>query len=56
MVALIVTFVLVPLAAVSIDLSNLYSNRRHMQNAADAASLAGAQTMNDVRMGNAPYG
>ncbi len=44
-VALVVVFVVLPVAAVSVDLSNAYANRRHMQNAADAAAQAGAQVM-----------
>lgn len=45
LVSLIVVFILIPVAAVAVDMSSLYSNRRSMQNAADAASQAGAQQM-----------
>lgn len=53
LVCLFVVFVLTPVAGISIDLSNAYSNRRQMQNAADAAAQAGAQTMQNVRQGTA---
>lgn len=51
LVCLFIVFLIIPVAAVSVDLSNAYSNRRQMQNAADAASQAGAQYMNEVRLG-----
>jgi len=53
LVSLIVVFILIPVAAVSVDSSNLYSNRRQMQNAADAASQAGAEVMESVFQGAA---
>jgi len=50
LVALLIVFLIIPVSAVSIDLSNAFSNRRQMQNAADAAAQAGAQEMNLVRL------
>jgi Flp pilus assembly protein TadG len=54
LVCLVVAFLVIPVAAVSVDLSNAYSNRRQMQNAADAASQAGAQVMAAVEQGAQP--
>jgi Flp pilus assembly protein TadG len=54
LVCLVVAFLVIPVAAVSVDLSNAYSNRRQMQNAADAASQAGAQIMAAVQQGAQP--
>lgn len=53
LVCIFIVFLTVPVAAVSVDLSNAYSNRRQMQNAADAASQAGAQQMDAVKRGTA---
>jgi len=49
LVAIAVVFLVVPMAAIAVDLSNGYSNRRQMQNAADAASVAGAEQLLRVR-------
>jgi Flp pilus assembly protein TadG len=53
LICLFVVFLVLPVAAVSVDLSSAYANRRQMQNAADAAAQAGAQTMAAVRQGTA---
>lgn len=49
-ISLLIVFIIIPVAAVSVDLSNAFSNRRQMQNAADAAAQAGADKMNQVRL------
>ena len=38
-------FVLLGIAALAVDVGKLYGERRQMQNAADAAALAGADEM-----------
>ena len=53
LVCLFVVFIVIPVAGVAVDLSSGYANRRQMQNAADAAAQAGAQTMLAVRQGTA---
>lgn len=53
LVALTVVAVFIPIAAVAVDLSSAFSNRRVMQNAADAASMAGARRLGDARRGAA---
>lgn len=53
LICLFIVFLVIPVAGVSIDLGSAYANRRQMQNAADAAAQAGAQTMESVRQGTA---
>lgn len=53
LICLFVVFLVVPIAGISVDLSSAYANRRQMQNAADAAAEAGAQTLEAVRQGTA---
>lgn len=49
----LVVAVMLPVAAVAVDLSAAFANRRQMQNAADAAAMAGAQQLADARSGDA---
>jgi Flp pilus assembly protein TadG len=53
LVVFLVVAVMLPVAAVSVDLSAAFANRRQMQNAADAAAMAGAQQLADARGGDA---
>jgi len=53
LICLLIVFLVLPIAAVSVDLSNAYSNRRQMQNGADAGAQAGAETMERVLQGAA---
>lgn len=48
-ISLLIVFIIIPVAAISIDLSNAFSNGRQVQNAADAAALAGAQTLQQLK-------
>lgn len=45
---------LVMLAALAVDGGNAYANRRHMQNAADAAAMAGARELAQQRWADSP--
>ena len=45
----LVVAVMLPVAAVAVDLSAAFANRRQMQNAADAAAMAGAQQLANAR-------
>ncbi len=45
LVALLLTFVLLPMVALAVDGGHLYAERRRMQNAADAGALAGAHVL-----------
>jgi Flp pilus assembly protein TadG len=45
LVVLMMVGVLIPLAAIGIDLAGAYANRRQMQNAADAGAMAGASVV-----------
>ncbi len=53
LVSLFVIFLLIPVSAISIDVSSAFSNRRQMQNAADASAQAGVQVMQSVFQGTA---
>ena len=53
LVCLLIVFLVLPVAAISVDLSSAYSNRRQMQNAADAGAQSGAQVMESVLQGAA---
>jgi Flp pilus assembly protein TadG len=54
--AVLVVAVFIPVTAVAVDLSSAFANRRQMQNAADAAAMAGARVLVDARRGTATGG
>lgn len=45
LVVLLMVGILIPLAAIGVDIAGAYANRRQMQNAADAGSMAGANVI-----------
>jgi Flp pilus assembly protein TadG len=45
LVVLVMVGILIPLAAIGVDIAGAYANRRQMQNAADAGALAGANVI-----------